>query len=84
MVETVTQWFEFHLVDDFIDKGKLKEEFSFFSIDTTLLHIEESGIIELSNCRAMITLNIISIDLKHWLREHSGSLAGTKVTVILL
>ena len=50
MVETVTQWFEFHLVDDFIDKGKLKEEFSFFSIDTTLLHIEESGIIELPNC----------------------------------
>ena len=50
MVETVAQWFKFHLVDYLIDKGKLKEELCFFLINTTLLHVEECGIIELSNC----------------------------------
>ena len=50
-------------------------------VDATLLHIEESSIVELTNCRAMRTFHVVGINLKHRLGVHASRLGHAKVLV---
>ena len=81
MVKTVAERFELHLVDDFIDKGILKEQFSLIKRDASLAHIKQGGIVELSDGGAMGTLHVVGIDLEHWLGVHAGLLGGRQVLI---
>ena len=81
MMQAITQWFQLHLVDDFVDKCKLKEQLSLLAAHTTLLHIEQGGIVELTYSTSMRTLHIIGINLQHRLGEHAGCLRSTEVLV---
>lgn len=63
MMQAITQWLQFHLVDDLVDKCKLKEQLSLLAAHTTLLHIEQGGIVELTNSTTVRTLHIIGINL---------------------
>ena len=63
MVETVAEGFELHVVDDFVDEGILKEQFSLIKRDASLAHIKQGGIVQLTYRRAVSTLHIIGIDL---------------------
>ena len=81
MMETITQWLQLHFVDDFVDKRKLKEQLCLLTAHASLLHVEESGIVELTYRATMRTLHVVGINLQHWLGEHAGLLGGTKVLV---
>ena len=81
MMQAVTQWLQLHLVDDFVDKCKLKEQLSLLAAHTTLLHIEQCRIVELTYSTTVCTLHIVSIDLQHRLGEHAGCLRSTEVLV---
>lgn len=81
MMQAITQWLQLHLVDDFVDKCKLKEQLSLLTAHTTLLHIEQGGIVELTNSTTVRTLHIIGINLQHRLGEHTGCLRCTEVLV---
>ena len=80
-METVAQWLQLHLVDDFIDKCELEEQLCLFTAHATLLHIEKSSIVELTYRTTMRTLHIIGINLQHRLGEHTGGLGSAKVLV---
>ena len=81
MMQAIAQWLQLHLVDDFVDKCKLKEQLSLLAAHTTLLHIEQCGIVELTYSTSMRTLHIIGINLQHRLGEHTGCLRSTEVLV---
>jgi hypothetical protein len=81
MVKAVAEGFELHLVDDLVDKGVLKEELGFLQRDASLSHIEESGIVELTNGRAMSTLHVVSIDFEHWLCIHAGLFSCCQILI---
>ena len=81
VVEAVAEGFEFHLVNDLVDKGVLQEESGLFEGDASLAHVEQGRIVELSNGRSMGALHIVGIDLKHRLGVHMGLLGGSEVLV---
>lgn len=58
-----------------------EEQLSLLAAHTTLLHIEQCGIVELTNSTSMRTLHIIGINLQHRLGEHTGCLRSTEVLV---
>ena len=49
MVQAVAEGFELHVVDDFVDEGVLKQQLGLIEGDASLAHVEEGGIVELSN-----------------------------------
>ena len=81
MMQAIAQWLQLHLVDDFVDKCKLKEQLCLLTAHTTLLHIEQCRIVELTYSTTVCTLHIVSINLQHRLGEHAGSLRSTEVLV---
>ena len=81
VVQTVAQWFQLHLVDDLIDKGVLQQQFRLIERDTTLTHIEQGGIVQLSDGRTVGTLHVVSIDFQHRLGKHTGLLRRRQVLV---
>ena len=81
MMQAIAQWLQLHLVDDFVDKCKLKEQLSLLTAHTTLLHIEQCRIVELTNSTTMRTFHIVGINLQHRLGEHTGCLCSTEVLV---
>ena len=81
VVEAVAEGFELHVVDDFVDEGILKEQFSLIERDASLAHIKQGGIVQLTYRRAVSTLHIIGIDLEHGLGIHTGLLGGRQVLI---
>ena len=81
IVETVTERFEIHVIDNFVDEGILQQQFGFFERDASLTHVEEGGIIELTHGRAMRALHVVGINFQHWLGEHTGLLGGSQVLI---
>ena len=77
MMQAIAQWFQLHLVDDFVDKCKLKEQLSLLTAHSTLLHIEQCRIVELTYSTTVCTLHIIGINLQHRLGEHAGCLRSS-------
>ena len=81
VVEAVAEGFELHVVDDLVDEGILQEHFGFLQRNASLTHIEKGSIVELTNGRAMSTLHVVGIDLKHRLGVHT-SLFGDREVLI--
>ena len=68
IVQTVAQRFEAHVVDHFVDEGKLEQQLGFIEADATLAHVEQGSIVELAYGTAVGTLYIVGINLEHGLR----------------
>lgn len=84
MMKAITKRLQFHLVNNFVDKRKLKKQLCLLKAYTALLHIEQGSIVKLTDSAAMRTLHIIGIYLQHRLGEHTGSLGGTKILISFL
>src|SRR3712207_8460470 len=80
-MQAIAQRLKLHLVDYLIDKGKLKQQLSLFLADTTLPHVEHSGVIELSYRRTMGTLHVIGVDFQHRLGVHTGGIGSYKILI---
>lgn len=84
LVETVAQGFQFDLVNDLANKGKLQQKLCLMLINTPLLHVEFGGVVELSHRGAMRALYVVGINLQHRLSVHTGVLGHHEVLVALL
>ena len=69
------------MVDNLVDEGILQQQACLTTGDTSLLHIEQSSIVQLTDSRTVGTLHIVGINLQHRLGEHARRLRGTKVLV---
>jgi ABC-type transport system involved in cytochrome bd biosynthesis fused ATPase/permease subunit len=49
IVQTVAQRLQFHVVDDLVDEGVLQQQAGFLEGDASLLHVEQGGIVQLTN-----------------------------------
>ena len=81
MMESVAQWFHLDAVNHLTHESILEEQACLFHGDASLLHIEESLVIELSHRRAMSTLHIIRIYFQHGLGEHTSLFRSAEVLV---
>ena len=81
VVKPVAQRLQFHAVDDFAHEGDLEQCLRFLDGDAPLAHIEQGGIVQLSDGAAVGAFHIVGIDFEHGLGEHVRRSRGAKILV---
>ena len=80
-MQTVAQRLQLHVVYHLVDKSILQKQTGFLQRDTTLAHVEECRIIQLSHRRTVGTFHVVGINLQHRLGVHTCLLRGREVLV---
>ena len=72
VAQAVAQGLEGDVVDDFRHEGLLQQQACLALGDASLAHVEQGGIVELSDSGSMRALHIVGIDFEHGLCVHAG------------
>ena len=72
VAQAVAKGFKGDGIDDLGDKSLLQEQSGLALGDASLAHVEQGGIVELSNSGTMRALHIVGIDFEHGLCVHAG------------
>ena len=84
VAQAVAEGFEGDAVEYFTDESKLQQHASFLFGNTTLTHVEEGFVVELTHGAAVGALYVIGIDFQHGLGVHTCGVSGHKVGIGLL